>query len=119
MYFFYAEYLCLFQHRKHNGENKEEGQKHVIDAKPIEEIKQDWGQSRFPTFIATATTAKGVFETFECLNRMAFETLNKRYGFDKKFGFQMGDFLESLMTEKIKSTVNMEDAMITPGAFRM
>ncbi len=87
--------------------------------KPVEEIKQDWGQSRFPTFISVATIHQGVFETFECLIRMAFESLNKRYNFDKKFGFQVNDFIESIMTDKIKDNVSMDKAMVTPGNFRM
>lgn len=87
--------------------------------KPIEEIKQDWGQSRFPTFVSVATTGKGVFENFECLVRMAFDSLNKKYKFDKNFGFDLDDFINSIINEKIKQMVDMREAMITPGNFRM
>jgi len=87
--------------------------------KPIEEIKQDWGQSRFPTFVSVATTGKGVFENFECLVRMAFDSLNKKYKFDKNFGFDLNDFISSIINEKIKQMVDMREAMITPGNFRM
>jgi signal recognition particle receptor subunit beta len=86
--------------------------------KPIEEIKQDWGQSRFPAFVSVATIGDGIFETFDCLIRMAFDSLNKRYNFDRKFGFSIQDFADSMMTDKIRQTVNMEDAMVTPGAFK-
>jgi len=87
--------------------------------KPVEEINQDWGQSRFPTFISTATLGPGVFETFECLIRMSFDSLNRRYSFDKKFGFEIQDFVNSMMTEKIKNSINMKEAIITPGSFQL
>jgi len=87
--------------------------------KPIEEIKEDWGKSRFPTFVSVATEGKGVFETFECLVKMAFQSLNKRYSFDAKFGFSMDNFIESIVTEKMKESVDMEKALVTPGNFRM
>ena len=87
--------------------------------KPLEEIKADWGQSRFPTFVSVATTGKGVFENFECLVRMAFDTLNRKYKFDKNFGFDLNDFISSILNDKIKNMVDMREAMITPGSFRM
>lgn len=87
--------------------------------KPVEEIKADWGQSRFPTFVSVATTGKGVFENFECLVRMAFENLNAKYKFDKNFGFDLNDFISSILNDKIKQMVNMREAIITPGNFRM
>lgn len=87
--------------------------------KPVEEISQDWGQSRFPTFISIATIGKGAFETFECLIRMAFENLNSRYNFDRKFGFQVQDFLGSLMTDKIRQSMDMKQAIVTAGTFKM
>ena len=86
--------------------------------KAIEEIGQDWGQSRFPTFVSVATIGKGVFETFECLIRMAFDTLNNKYNFDKKFGFQVQDFINSLLTDKIKLSENLKEAMITAGNYK-
>ncbi len=85
--------------------------------KPVEEIKSDWGQSRFPTFVSVATTGTGVFETFECLIKMAFESLNERFSFERKFGFKIDDFINSLMTEQIKSMVDMKQNMVTPGSF--
>jgi mutual gliding-motility protein MglA len=87
--------------------------------KPVEEVRQDWGQSRFPTFISTATAGPGVFETFECLIRMAFDSLNRRYSFDRKFGFEVDNFVTSMMTEKIKNSVSMKEAMVTPGSFQL
>jgi mutual gliding-motility protein MglA len=87
--------------------------------KPVEEITQDWGQSRFPTFISTVTVGPGAFETFECLIRMAFDSLNRRYSFDRKFGFDINNFVTSMMTDKIKSAVSMKDAMITQGSFQL
>lgn len=87
--------------------------------KSVDEITQDWGQSRFPTFVSVATVGQGVFETFECLIRMAFDNLNRRYNFDKKFGFSVDDFVKSMMTGKIQQTVSMDENMITPGSFKM
>lgn len=87
--------------------------------KPVEEIKQDWGQSRFPTFVSVATVGQGVFETFECLNRMAFEALNKNYNFDKKFGFNIEDFISSVITDKIRQGSDIKSAMITAGGFKL
>jgi signal recognition particle receptor subunit beta len=87
--------------------------------KQVDEIKQDWGQSRFPTFVSVATVGKGVFETFECLIRIAFDTLNQRYTFDRKFGFNINDFVATMMTDKIKQTVSLKKAMITPGNFKI
>jgi hypothetical protein len=86
--------------------------------KPVEEISQDWGQSRFPTFVSVATIGKGVFETFECLIRMAFDSLNRKYSFDRKFGFLVQDFINSLMTEKIQHTIDLQESMITQGSFK-
>ncbi|MFO8058115.1 MAG: GTPase domain-containing protein [bacterium] len=85
--------------------------------KPVEEIKSDWGQSRFPTFISVATTGEGVFETFDTLIKMAFQSLNQKFSFERKFGFKIDDFIESLMTDQIKSMKDMEKNMITPGNF--
>jgi len=85
--------------------------------KPEDEIKQDWGQSRFPTFVSVATTGQGVFETFECLVRMSFESLNKRYNFDKKFGFNIEDFITSIVTDKIRQAADFDSAMVTPGNY--
>ena len=87
--------------------------------KPVEEIKADWGQSRFPTFVAVGTIGDGVFETFECLVRMAFEALNKKYNFEKKFGFNVNDFIVSILTDKIRDEVDLQKAMITPGNFKL
>lgn len=86
--------------------------------KTVDEIEQDWGESRFPTFTAVATVGSGVFETFDCLTRMAFESLNQRYNFDRKFDFDLNDFSNSMMTDKIKETMSMEKYLITPGNFK-
>ena len=87
--------------------------------KSVEEIKQDWGQSRFPALISVATTGQGVFETFECMIRMAFDNLNQRFNFDKKFSFKVSDFLEAIKTEQIRSDMEFDKALVTPGNFRI
>ncbi len=87
--------------------------------KSVEEIKQDWGNSRFPTFVSVATSGEGVFETFDCLIRLAFESLNQRYNFDRKFGFHIDDFISSVMTEEMRQSMNIKDAMVTPGSFQV
>jgi len=87
--------------------------------KAVEEIEQDWGQSRFPTFVSVATMGTGVFETFECLARMGFEILNRRYNFDRKFGFDINDFINSIITDKIRQMANLKESMITPGSFAL
>jgi len=86
--------------------------------KSVEEIKNDWGQSRFPTFVSIATTGKGVFESFECLVRMAFDSLNQKYEFDRKYGFKIGEFLQKLSTEKIRHSRDMKGSLVTPGQFK-
>ena len=50
---------------------------------------------------------------------MAFENLNRKYKFDKNFGFDLNDFINSIINDKIKHMVDMREAMITPGSFRM
>lgn len=87
--------------------------------KPVEEIVQDWGQSRFPTFVSVATIGKGVYENFECLIRMAFDNLNRRFNFDQKFGFEINDLIASIMNEKIRQMADMNASMVTSGNFRM
>jgi len=87
--------------------------------KPVEEIKHDWGQSRFPSFIAVATQGKGVFETFECLTRIAFDSLNQKFEFDRKYGFQLGEFFKQLVSEKIRQSANIKAALVSPGGFKL
>jgi len=66
------------------------------DIKSKREIADDWEDTRFPTFTATATTGTGVFETFQKVLEMAFENLEAEYGFVKKFGFSVDDFVKQL-----------------------
>jgi len=87
--------------------------------KPLEEIRHDWGQSRFPALAAVATQGKGVFETFECLMRMAFDSLNQKYEFDRKYGFQVQDFVSALTTDKIRSLLSLKSALVSPGGFTL
>jgi signal recognition particle receptor subunit beta len=86
--------------------------------KPAEEIKRDWGKSRFPTFLAIATQGQGVAETFECLIRLAFQALDKKYDFNRKFGFNMDDFMKSVISEKMMGT-DMKKALVTPGCMEI
>ena len=87
--------------------------------KPVEEIRHDWGQSRFPAFVSVATQGKGVFETFECLIRMAFDSLNQKFEFDRKYGFQISEFLNQLSTDKIRQTVHLKSALVSPGNLKV
>lgn len=64
--------------------------------KSEKEIEEDWGDSRFPTNTATATKSEGVFETFEKMLRMTFESLDKQFNFASKFEFDVDDFVRSL-----------------------
>jgi signal recognition particle receptor subunit beta len=82
--------------------------------KPVEEIKRDWGKSRFPTFLSIATQSKGVVETFECLIRMAFKSLDKKYEFNRKFGFDINEFINNIATDKMKG-FDMRKEMISQG----
>ncbi len=86
--------------------------------KSVEEISQDWGASRFPTFLSVGTQGKGVFECFECLVRMAFDGLDERYNFNEKFGFGIDQFFEHLITENIRTGSQMKKAMVTPGNYK-
>lgn len=86
--------------------------------KPVEEIRRDWGKSRFPTFMAIATQGNGVAETFECLIRMAFQSLDKKYDFNRKFGFEIDNFIKSIISEKM-SSMEMKNALVTPGAIKL
>jgi signal recognition particle receptor subunit beta len=83
--------------------------------KAVEEIKRDWGPTRFPTFLAVGTQGKGVFETFESMIRMAFEYINKKYDFNRKFGFNLEDFIQSIKGEKIQQTIDTKKYMVTSG----
>ncbi len=76
------------------------------DIKPEEEIKRDWGTSRFATYVATATDCEGVYETFECLLRAAFDSLDADYEFYRKFGFDIDDFIKHLFPENMRKPVN-------------
>ena len=67
--------------------------------KPEDEIRRDWGSSRFPTFVASAIKGEGVYETFEVILRQAFDALDRDYGFYKKFGFEMEPFLKHIFPE--------------------
>lgn len=70
--------------------------------KPEDEIKRDWGSSRFPTFVATAIKGEGVYETFEMMLKLAFDALDRDYGFYKKFGFELEPFLKHLFPENMR-----------------
>ena len=83
--------------------------------KPVEEIRRDWGPTRFPTFLSIATQGRGVFETFEAIAKMAFASIDKKYDFNKKFGFDPNDFLEQIKSDKIKKFVDLKKYMVTPG----
>ena len=87
--------------------------------KPVGEIRHDWGQSRFPTFISVATQGQGVFETFECLMRMAFDSLNQKFEFDRKYGFKISEFLKQLVTPPIEQRASMKSALVSPGSFKL
>jgi len=76
------------------------------DIKPTDEIRRDWGTSRFPTFVATAIGNEGIFETFECLLRMAFDSIDAEYGFYKKFGFDLDDFVRHLLPESMRKAAD-------------
>ena len=83
--------------------------------KPVEEIKRDWGPTRFPTFLAVATQGKGVFETFESMVRLSFEAINRKYDFNRKFGFKLEDFLQNIKGEKITELVDAKRYIVTAG----
>ncbi len=87
------------------------------EIKPEEEIKRDWGSSRFPTYIATATAGEGVCETFDCLLRLAFNSLDGEYGFYRKFGFDLDDFVKHLLPENMRKPAN-QNAKIGGGAVK-
>ncbi len=88
------------------------------DLKPTEEIKRDWGKSRFPTFLGVATQGHGVAETFECLIRLAFQSLDKKYDFNRKFGFSINDFMKSIISDKMAG-IDMKKALVTPGCMEI
>ena len=88
----------------------------IENIKPVEEIKRDWGPTRFPTFLAVATQGKGVFETFESIVKMAFDYINKKYDFNRKFGFDMEDFLRSIKGDKIQQAVDTKRYLVTAGS---
>ena len=71
--------------------------------KPEDEIKRDWGGSRFPTFVAAAIKGEGVYESFETMIKMAFDALDRDYGFYKKFGFDIDPFLKTLFPESMRA----------------
>jgi len=83
--------------------------------KPVEEIKRDWGPTRFPTFLAVATQGQGVFEIFECIVGAAFEGINRKYDFNRKFGFSLEDFLKSIKGERIQQMIDVKKYQVTAG----
>ncbi len=83
--------------------------------KPVEEIRRDWGPTRFPTFLSIATQGKGVFETFEAILRMALKFIDQKYDFNRKFGFDPNDFIDKLKSERIKEALDLKQYLVTSG----
>ncbi len=88
----------------------------LAEIKPVEEIKADWGETRFATFLAIAGQGQGVFETFECVVRMGFDAINRKYDFNKKFGFNLDTFVQSIKGEKLGEQVDLKKYLVTPGS---
>ncbi len=85
------------------------------DIKPVEEIKADWGATRFPTFMSVAPQGQGVFECFETVTRLGFDFINRKYDFYKKFGFNLDNFLTSIKGDKINESMDFSRYLVTPG----
>lgn len=83
--------------------------------KPVEEIKRDWGPTRFPAFLAVATEGKGVFESFESIVKLSFEGINRKYDFSRKFGFSLADFVQSIKGDKIQQLLDYKRYQVTAG----
>jgi len=86
------------------------------DIKPVEEIKRDWGATRFPCFLSVAPQEKGVYETFEAVVKMAFSQINQKYDFNRKFGFNLHDFLKAIKSEKINQMIDFKKYLATTGS---
>ena len=65
------------------------------DVKPLEEIKDQWGNT--PTFPAVATRGEGILETFRELMRVLYRGLEEKHDFSRKFGLSEEDFLKGVM----------------------
>lgn len=85
------------------------------NVKPVEEIKRDWESTRYPTLISIATQGDGVFETFELILRMAFNWVDQKYDFNRKFGFEFEEFLKEIKSEKINEKTELKKFLITYG----
>ena len=66
------------------------------DVKPLQEIKDAWGD--VPTFPAVAIRGEGVLETFRELMRQLYRSMDARHGFGAKFGVSEEDFLKGVFT---------------------
>ncbi len=64
------------------------------DVKPLQEIKDAWGD--LPTFPAVATAGEGVRETFRELLRQLYRAIDARHHFGEKFGVAEEDFLKGV-----------------------
>jgi len=85
------------------------------EIKPVEEIKADWGETRFPAFLAIATQDQGVFETFEGVVKLGFDFVNRKFDFNRKFGFSLESFLKSIKGEKIQEQMDLNKYLVSPG----
>ncbi len=72
------------------------------DIKPLEEIKDQWGNT--PTFPAIATRGEGILETFRALMRELYRGLEERHDFSAKFSLSEDEFLKGVM-KNFKSSV--------------
>ena len=76
---------------------------------PLEDIQSAWGD--IPTCPAIAMQGVGVVETFRCLLRALYTSLDEKHDFSAKFGVSQGDFLKGVLHTFSEETLDAEDTL--------
>lgn len=62
-----------------------------------EEVRETWGKTNLPVFMASALYGTGVIETFRTLAAMTYEYINAKIGLDASHGLSKEAFLDNLV----------------------
>lgn len=67
------------------------------DVVPEDQIRQAWGPSGLPVFMASAINGSGVLETFHEVLGLTFDSVNARHGLTARFGVEREIFLSEIL----------------------
>ena len=69
---------------------------------PEEEISKRWGSTGLPVLLATAIKGEGVLETFTCLVRLTYKSLDSKYELREAFGLSEESFIKNIVGAQIE-----------------